>query len=152
MYHPATLEEAVNSIQIITPGVGIESITIGGLTGNNSFERLRQGQYAIVWQSGEEDEPGWGYKVYESVIYKPYKNLAAAKRALNKLNMEEEVSRISELVKSRAILREGVCPTCGAKLKRNLSMTGWWQCSQLGAEDFRADKNKPSCNFQMFTR
>jgi ssDNA-binding Zn-finger/Zn-ribbon topoisomerase 1 len=43
------------------------------------------------------------------------------------------------------------CPLCGAPLRRNLSITGWWQCSQYGAEGFRADSSKPSCSWQGFT-
>lgn len=42
------------------------------------------------------------------------------------------------------------CPICGAGIRRNLSMTGWFQCSQLGAEGFRADATKPSCSWQCF--
>jgi hypothetical protein len=57
-------------------------------------------------------------------------------------------ARIAEAVR---IVNTGVCPTCGAGLRRNLALTGWWQCSQLGAEGFRADSNKPSCSFQTFT-
>ena len=51
-----------------------------------------------------------------------------------------------------AIVSTGLCPTCGAKLKANLSLTGWWQCEQLGAESFRKDASKPSCSFQTFTQ
>lgn len=52
---------------------------------------------------------------------------------------------------ARAIVATGKCPDCGAALRRNLSLTGWWQCSQFGAEGFRADASKPSCSFQTFT-
>ena len=45
----------------------------------------------------------------------------------------------------------GVCPKCGARLKRNSSMTGWWQCSLYGSEGFRADATKPACSFRCFT-
>lgn len=48
------------------------------------------------------------------------------------------------------IIASGVCPKCGTKLKRNLSLTGWYQCSQYGAETHRADPSKPSCSFQIF--
>lgn len=50
-----------------------------------------------------------------------------------------------------AIVQAGVCPQCGAKIRRNLSMTGWWQCENLGAVGFRADASKPSCSWQIFT-
>lgn len=53
--------------------------------------------------------------------------------------------------RARAIVATGKCPDCGAPLRRNLALTGWWQCSQLGAEGFRADSSKPSCTFQCFT-
>ena len=51
----------------------------------------------------------------------------------------------------QAIVTTGKCPDCGRPLRRNNSMTGWWQCSQLGAVGFRADPNQPSCNWQGFT-
>ena len=57
-------------------------------------------------------------------------------------------ARIAEAV---AIVATGKCPQCGRPLRRNNSMTGWWQCSQLGAKGFRADASKPSCSFQTFT-
>lgn len=52
---------------------------------------------------------------------------------------------------ARGIVATGVCPQCGCKLKRNLSITGWWQCEQFGAVGFRKDASKPSCSFQTFT-
>lgn len=52
---------------------------------------------------------------------------------------------------TRAVVASGKCPTCGAGLRRNLSLTGWWQCEQLGAEGFRKDPTKPSCSWQGFT-
>lgn len=52
---------------------------------------------------------------------------------------------------TRAIVTTGVCPDCGAGLRRNNSLTGWWQCQQFGAEGFRKDSSKPSCNWQGFT-
>ncbi len=55
------------------------------------------------------------------------------------------------LAGARAIVATGVCPTCGAKLRRNLALTGWWQCSQYGSDGFRADDAKPQCSFQTFT-
>ena len=62
---------------------------------------------------------------------------------------EEEAKRQARLAEVRLALDNG-CPQCGAKIKRNLSMTGWWQCSQLGAVGFRADAEKPSCSWQTF--
>jgi NMD protein affecting ribosome stability and mRNA decay len=52
----------------------------------------------------------------------------------------------------QAIWNNGICPTCGAKLQRNYSMSGWVQCEQLGAVGFRKDETKPSCNYQFFLR
>jgi uncharacterized protein (DUF983 family) len=50
-----------------------------------------------------------------------------------------------------AIVQTGRCPQCGSGLRRNLALTGWYQCSQYGAVGFRADDSKPSCSFQCFT-
>mgnify|MGYP001595624788 CR=1 FL=1 len=52
---------------------------------------------------------------------------------------------------ARAIVASGACPNCGAPLKRNLAIIGWWQCVQGGAIGWRADASKPSCSFQTFT-
>jgi hypothetical protein len=54
-------------------------------------------------------------------------------------------------VETRAVVATGVCPTCGAGLRRNMSLAGWYQCEQLGAEGFRKDASKPSCTWQGFT-
>ena len=58
----------------------------------------------------------------------------------------------ASLAKARAIVDTGKCPVCGAGLKRNLALSGWWQCEQYGAEGFRKDSSKPACNFQTFTQ
>ena len=55
------------------------------------------------------------------------------------------------VIEARAIVERGTCPTCGAGLKRNLALSGWWQCEQYGSEQFRKDPTKPSCSFQTFT-
>ena len=52
---------------------------------------------------------------------------------------------------ANAVVAAGKCPECGAGLRRNLALSGWWQCEQFGAEGFRKDANRPSCNFQCFT-
>jgi ribosomal protein L37AE/L43A len=44
------------------------------------------------------------------------------------------------------------CPQCGRKLRQNLAITGWWQCSQYGAVEFRVDSAAPSCSWQGFTQ
>ena len=57
----------------------------------------------------------------------------------------------AHFAEQRRIVATNTCPTCGAGLKRNSSMRGWWQCEQFGAERFRKDPSQPSCNFQTFT-
>ena len=52
--------------------------------------------------------------------------------------------------KNRVILATGICPKCGHALLRNLALTGWIQCEQLGAPSFRYDSSKPSCDTQFF--
>jgi hypothetical protein len=64
----------------------------------------------------------------------------------NKCGAEKTAARNAEY---RAILANGSCPKCGSALRRNLSISGWWQCEQLGAENFRARPSEPSCSFQM---
>lgn len=59
-----------------------------------------------------------------------------------------QAARVAE---ARRIVATGQCPQCGAALRHNLSLSGWWQCSQYGAEGFRADSSKPACSFQTFT-
>lgn len=49
------------------------------------------------------------------------------------------------------VVRGGICPDCGKGLKLNLSLAGWWQCEQFGAEGFRKDSSKPACSWQGFT-
>lgn len=63
----------------------------------------------------------------------------------------QAVSRQARLDEQRKIVMTGKCPQCGAALRRNLAITGWWQCSQYGADGFRVDSSKPSCSFQTFT-
>jgi len=53
---------------------------------------------------------------------------------------------------ARAIVAKGVCPSCSSGIKRNLALTGWYQCEQYGAPGFRKDSTKPACSFQTFTR
>lgn len=65
-------------------------------------------------------------------------------KACEKARADKRRQEAAEVIKS------GHCPTCGAVLRRNLSLTGWYQCSQLGADGFRADSSKPSCDFQIF--
>lgn len=57
----------------------------------------------------------------------------------------------AEQAKTNAIVATGKCPECSRKLRRNSSITGWWQCSQFGAVGLRAEADKPPCNWQGFT-
>lgn len=52
---------------------------------------------------------------------------------------------------ARRAVATGRCPKCGREVRRNSSMTGWIQCSQFGAPEFRADAAQPSCEWQGFT-
>jgi len=63
----------------------------------------------------------------------------------------DKARREARVAEARAIVSTGVCPCCGSKLKRNLSITGWFQCEQYGAETHRARPSEPSCSFQTFT-
>ena len=63
----------------------------------------------------------------------------------------EQARREARREKAFAIVQTGKCPQCGRPLRRNLALTGWWQCSQYGAEGFRADSAAPPCSFQTFT-
>ena len=76
------------------------------------------------------------------------------------LGLGEDIQKYGEEMKSaglkareaaRYAVARNKCPVCGATLRRNLSITGWWQCSQYGAEGFRADSSKPACSWQGFT-
>ena len=69
-------------------------------------------------------------------------------RRCNRCQSALDTARYAE---AQAIVATGICPDCGRKLRRNLSITGWWQCEQLGADTHRADPTKPSCSFQTFT-
>lgn len=68
---------------------------------------------------------------------------------------QERAARAARIAAERAKVREvvtaGTCPLCGGKVLRNWSLTGWWQCEQLGAVTHRKDPSKPSCSWQGFT-
>lgn len=68
-----------------------------------------------------------------------------SERAAYRAKME----RLYEI--NKGIVAAGKCPDCGAGLRRNLSIAGWWQCQQFGAVGFRKDAAKSSCDFQIFT-
>ena len=71
--------------------------------------------------------------------------MTRAERIAHKARMEQLHAQ------ARAIVATGACPQCRSKLRRNLSLSGWWQCEQFGAEQFRARPTQPACNFQTFT-
>lgn len=72
---------------------------------------------------------------------------------MNKRN--ERILRTERIEAARAetrrVVATGTCPFCGARVRRNWSLTGWWQCEQLGADTHRKDPTKPSCSWQGFT-
>ena len=73
-------------------------------------------------------------------------------RALRKAKKQEDASRNAKrIAEAQAIARSGKCPQCESPLRNNLALTGWVQCSQYGADSFRKDSSKPSCDFQCFT-
>ena len=49
------------------------------------------------------------------------------------------------------VIEAGKCPDCGP-LRRNLALSGWYQCAALGEPSFRAPeyRNAPACSFQIF--
>lgn len=68
---------------------------------------------------------------------------------------QDRKAREARLAAARAevqrIVATRTCPLCGSALRRNLSLTGWWQCAQFGTEQFREDPRKSQCNWQGFT-
>lgn len=68
-----------------------------------------------------------------------------------RLTKAEKARRDRIRAEAVATVQSGKCPQCGAGLRSNLALTGWWQCQQYGAEGFRKDSSKPSCSFQCFT-
>lgn len=66
-------------------------------------------------------------------------------RGCNKLHLADIHREVQSIVST------GRCPLCGSRLRRNLALAGWWQCSQFGAVGFRQDDRKPDCSWQGFT-
>lgn len=63
-------------------------------------------------------------------------------------------ARMAELLATaRAQVATGACPECGARLRQNLAILGWWQCGRFGTDAFREAEyiGGPSCSFQTFT-
>jgi hypothetical protein len=56
----------------------------------------------------------------------------------------------SRQLRVRAIVAALRCPQCGGGIKRNNTISGWWQCEQFGAETHRKDPSRPACSWQDF--
>lgn len=74
--------------------------------------------------------------------------ITAERRALRAASVARMAAARAEAAK---VVAAGKCPCCGSGLRRNLSIAGWWQCEQFGAEGFRKNAAKPSCSWQGFT-
>ena len=61
-----------------------------------------------------------------------------------------ETRMASARVEAGQALDTNTCPRCSQAVRRNLALTGWVQCSGLGAEGFRAQGSTP-CEWQGFT-
>lgn len=78
---------------------------------------------------------------------------AGDKRKRNRhIRIVNQLLNEARYTEAKAIVAKGVCPQCGATLRYNSAIAGWWQCSQYGADGFRADTSKPQCGFQIFTQ
>ena len=71
------------------------------------------------------------------------------KRQTKAEKIAAKAERIRKLTEWHAIVAKGVCPQCGTKLYRNLSMAGWYQCGHVGAVGFQKEPG-PHCDFQIF--
>lgn len=72
-------------------------------------------------------------------------------RMTKAVKLAEKAKLEARQAEARAVVATGKCPQCGCKIRRNMSMTGWYQCEQYGSEGFRKDSTKPSCSWQTFT-
>lgn len=61
---------------------------------------------------------------------------------------ESEIRMGAQQDATRAAFVANCCPTCGGKVRENLSIRGWVQCAQFGAPSFRADPTAPKCEWQ----
>lgn len=70
-------------------------------------------------------------------------------------------ARDARRAEARAIVDRGVCPLCGTKLVRNITLAGWYQCGASGAVGFRGAYDGsgkrdasldllPACSYQVF--
>jgi hypothetical protein len=78
-------------------------------------------------------------------------NTGARHRAEGRLAGAQSALRMGEArAEALAALQGNRCPCCGRGVRRNLSLTGWVQCEQFGAEQFRKDPAQPACSWQGF--
>lgn len=77
------------------------------------------------------------------------KKMTRAQKMAARRAAEEKIARAQ--AETRAQVETGICPLCGSGLRRNLALTGWWQCEQYGAPGFRARSHDPACSWQGFT-
>jgi hypothetical protein len=68
--------------------------------------------------------------------------------------LRDEIAKQDRIAAEKTRVRDAyeanACPQCGRPVRLNLSLTGWVQCSQFGAEQFRADPKQPPCSWQGF--
>lgn len=70
----------------------------------------------------------------------------AQKRAETIRKNKEQAARMALVyAENERIVAGGKCPHCGSGLKRNLALSGWWQCEQYGSDGFRARNQDPQC-------
>jgi len=80
--------------------------------------------------------------------------MGKTERLLRKAQREAARQRHDTCVaEAKAAVAVGVCPECGARLRRNSSIAGWWQCGRYGVDAWREPeyRGQPSCGFQCFT-
>ena len=94
---------------------------------------------------------GNAVKSSRPICIRPECNRKATKAlpVCSKCSKEEREARYAE---AQAIVESGNCPDCGCNIKRNSSLTGWYQCEQYGSVGFRKRDDQPSCGWQAFTR
>lgn len=68
-----------------------------------------------------------------------------------RLETQERIERAKQ--EARKIVAAGKCPVCETPLRRNLALSGWWQCGAYGEPQFRLAEHRdlPHCTFQTFT-
>jgi DNA repair exonuclease SbcCD ATPase subunit len=75
----------------------------------------------------------------------------AEKAAETRRHNRESAERMAKArEETAAVVATGKCPCCGSKLRRNLALSGWWQCEQHGSDGFRARPSDPECSWQGF--